>query len=112
MGPKTNLDPQLCIMYIDELNRKAKNLIFPSITGGFVNQKTFGRRYWKTITTGLIADGKLDKHLRCYLLRHSFITRCIRSLDIATVARISGNSTETITKYYLAAKTEFDVPEF
>ena len=91
----------------------AKNLIFPSVTGGYVNQKTFGRRYWKTITTGLIADGKLDKHLRCYSLRHSFITRCIRQgLDIATVARISGNSTETITKYYLAAKTEFDVPEF
>lgn len=91
----------------------AKNLIFPSLTGSFVNQKTFGRRYWKTITTGLIADRKLDKHLRCYSLRHSFITRCIKQgLDIAAVARISRNSTETITKYYLAAKTEFDIPEF
>lgn len=91
----------------------AKNLIFPSVTGSFVNQATFSRRYWNVVTTGLINDGILDRKLRSYTLRHSFITRCIRKgLDIATVARISGNSTETITQYYLAAKTEFDVPEF
>ncbi len=89
------------------------DLIFPSVTGGYVNQKTFGRRYWNTITAGLIDDGKLDKHLRCYSLRHSFITRCVREgMDVATIARISGNSTETIVKYYLAAKLEFEIPEF
>ena len=89
------------------------NLMFPSVTGGYVNQATFSRRYWNVVTTALINDGVLDKKLRSYTLRHSFITRCIRKgLDIATVARISGNSTETITQYYLAAKTEFDVPEF
>ena len=89
------------------------NLIFPSVTGGYVNQKTFGRRYWNTITTGLIDDDKLDKHLRCYSLRHSFITRCVREgMDVATIARISGNSTETIVKYYLAARLEFEIPEF
>ena len=89
------------------------DLIFPSVTGGYVNQKTFGRRYWNTITTGLIDDDKLDKHLRCYSLRHSFITRCVREgMDVATIARISGNSTETIVKYYLAARLEFEIPEF
>lgn len=94
-----------------EVKTNTNNLIFPSINGGYVNQKTFGRRYWNTITRGLIDDGKLDKHLRCYSLRHSFITRCVRDgMDIATIARISGNSTDTIIKYYLAAKDDYTVP--
>lgn len=94
-----------------EVKINRNDLIFPSINGGYVNQKTFGRRYWNTITRGLIDDGKLDKHLRCYSLRHSFITRCVRDgMDIATIARISGNSTDTIIKYYLAAKDDYTVP--
>ena len=92
------------------------NLIFTSVTGGYVNQKTFGRRYWNTVIDGLMRDGKLDKKLRCYSLRHSFITRCVRSgkssLDIATVAQISGNSSEIIMKHYLAARDNYVVPLF
>ena len=88
------------------------NLIFPSVSLGYVNQKTFNRRYWKVVVQGLIDDGKLDKALRSYSLRHSFITRLIREgFDIATVARLSGNSTEMICKHYLASKEQFEVPE-
>ncbi|WP_319423640.1 tyrosine-type recombinase/integrase [Pleurocapsa sp. FMAR1] len=89
------------------------NLIFPSVTGGYINQKTFSRRYWNTVTKGLIADGVLDKHYINYSLRHSFITRLVRSgEDIATIARISGNSTETIVNFYLSAKRDgFEIPE-
>ncbi|WP_319419730.1 tyrosine-type recombinase/integrase [Pleurocapsa sp. FMAR1] len=88
------------------------NLIFPSVSLGYVNQKTFNRRYWKTIVSGLIEDERLEKAFRPYSLRHTFITRLIRDgWDIATVARISGNSPETIIKHYLAAKNEFDIPE-
>ena len=88
------------------------NLIFPSVSLGYVNQKTFNRRYWKVVIQGLIDDGKLDKALRSYSLRHSFITRLIREgFDIATVARLSGNSTEMICKHYLASKEQFEVPE-
>ena len=88
------------------------NLIFPSVSLGYVNQKTFNRRYWKTVVSGLIDDGKLEKAYRPYSLRHSFITRLVRDgWDIATVARISGNSVETIIKHYLAAKDSFDIPE-
>ena len=87
------------------------NLIFPSVKGCYVNQKTFNRRYWRVIIDGLCSDGKLDRGLRCYSLRHSFITRCVRNgIDIATIARISGNSTDTIIKYYLAAKNSYEVP--
>ncbi|MEO0849582.1 MAG: tyrosine-type recombinase/integrase [Cyanobacteria bacterium J06648_1] len=88
------------------------NLIFPSVSLGYVNQKTFNRRYWKVIVQGLIDDGVLEKALRSYSLRHSFITRLIREgFDIATVARLSGNSTEMICKHYLASKEQFEVPE-
>jgi len=88
------------------------NLIFPSVTLGYVNQKTFSRRYWNTVIQGLICDEKLDKALRSYSLRHSFITRLVREgIDIATIGRISGNSPETIIKHYLAAKDSFDIPE-
>ena len=88
------------------------NLIFPSVSLGYVNQKTFNRRYWKVVVQGLIDDGKLDKALRSYSLRHSFITRLIREgFDIATVARLSGNSTEMICKHYLASRDGFEIPE-
>ena len=92
---------------------RTTDLIFPSVTLGYVNQKTFSRRYWNTVVKGLVADGKLDSHYRCYSLRHSFITRCVREgLDVATIARISGNSTETIVSYYLSAKKDgFELPE-
>ena len=89
------------------------NLIFHSVTGGYINQKSFSRRYWNKIIKGCIADGILDDHYRCYSLRHSFITRMVRSgEDIATIARISGNSTETIVNFYLSAKRDgFEIPE-
>ena len=88
------------------------NLIFPSVSLGYVNQKTFNRRYWKTVVNGLIENEKLEEAFRPYSLRHSFITRLIRDgWDIATVARISGNSPETIIRHYLAAKDGFDIPE-
>ena len=100
---------------IDSIENKSNphNLIFPSVTGGYVNQKTFSRRYWNTVIKGLIADGELENHYRNYSLRHSFITRLIRSgEDPATVARISGNSTETIVNFYLSAKKDgFEIPE-
>ena len=88
------------------------DLLFPSVSLGYVNQKTFNRRYWKTVVNGLLEEGKLEKAFRSYSLRHSFITRLIREgFDIATVARISGNSPETIIKHYLAAKNSFNIPE-
>ena len=88
------------------------NLIFPSVKGGYVNQKTFNRRYWKIVIKGLIDNGILDKALHSYSLRHSFITRLIRKgVDIATVAKLSGNSTDMICRHYLASQEDFEIPE-
>ena len=77
-----------------------------------MRQGTTTIRLQNTVVSGLIDDGKLEKAYRPYSLRHSFITRLVRDgWDIATVARISGNSVETIIKHYLAAKDSFDIPE-
>jgi integrase len=88
------------------------NLIFPSIKKGYVTQDNFRDRQWKKIINNLVKQGKIDKYLKPYCLRHSFITRLIREgVDIATVASLSGNSPEIIMKNYLASRKEFDLPE-
>jgi integrase len=93
---------------------KTQNLVFPSPEGGYINQHNFGERYWKPIVKKLVATGKVSEYLPTYNLRHSWITRMLRSdLDIATVARLAGNKPDTIMKHYLAARTQdLVLPEF
>jgi integrase len=93
---------------------RTQNLVFPSPEGGYINQHNFGERYWKPIVKKLVAAGKVGEYLPTYNLRHSWITRMLRSgLDIATVARLAGNKPDTIMKHYLAAKThDLVLPEF
>lgn len=93
---------------------KAQNLVFPSAEGGYITQQNFNERYWKPIVKQLVAKGKISEYLPTNNLRHSWITRMLRSgLDIATVARLAGNKPDTIMKHYLAAKTQdLVLPEF
>ena len=85
-------------------------LVFPAVSGGYINQGTWHRRYWNCVLNNLVILKLVKEHLRSYCLRHSFITRCIRNgLDIASVAEISGNTTETIMRYYLASKDIADI---
>lgn len=85
---------------------KKQNLVFPSVESGHINQHNFNERYWKPIVKQLVASGKVDQYLPTNNLRHSWITRMLRSgLDIATVARLAGNKPDTIMKHYLAAQT-------
>jgi integrase len=93
---------------------KTQNLVFPSPEGGYINQHNFGERYWKPIVKKLVAAGKVEEYLPTYNLRHSWITRMLRSdLDIATVAKLAGNKPDTIMKHYLAARTQdLVLPEF
>ena len=86
---------------------RTQNLVFPSAEGGYINQHNFGERYWKPIVKKLVATEKVGEYLPTYNLRHSWITRMLRSdLDIATVARLAGNKPDTIMKHYLAAQTK------
>jgi integrase len=93
---------------------RTQNLVFSSPEGGYINQHNFGERYWKPIIKKLVAVGKIEEYLPTYNLRHSWITRMLRSgLDIATVARLAGNKPDTIMRHYLAAKTQdLVLPEF
>lgn len=93
---------------------RTQNLVFPSPEGGYINQHNFGERYWKPIVKKLVVAGKISEYLPTYNLRHSWITRMLRSnLDIATVAKLAGNKPDTIMKHYLAAKTrDLVLPEF
>jgi integrase len=93
---------------------KTGNLVFPSIEGGYINQHNFGERYWKPIVKKLVVAGKVAEYLPTYNLRHSWITRMLRSgLDIATVAKLAGNKPDTIMKHYLAAQVrDLVLPEF
>ncbi|MGF1542875.1 MAG: tyrosine-type recombinase/integrase [Pleurocapsa sp.] len=88
------------------------NLVFPSFEGNYIDQGNFRARHWKPVIDGLVAQGKLEKYLKPYCLRHSFITRLIREgVDIATVASLVGNSPKVILDKYLAVKRDFDLPE-
>jgi integrase len=93
---------------------RTQNLVFPSPEGGYINQHNFGERYWKPIVKKLVAMEKVGEYLPTYNLRHSWITRMLRSgLDIATVAKLAGNKPDTIMKHYLAARTHnLVLPEF
>jgi integrase len=93
---------------------KNGNLVFPSSEGGYINQHNFGERYWKPIVKKLVSAGKVGEYLPTYNLRHSWITRMLRSgLDIATVAQLAGNKPDTIMRHYLAAQArDLVLPEF
>ena len=93
---------------------RTQSLVFPSPEGGYINQHNFSERYWKPIVKKLVAAGKVEEYLPTYNLRHSWITRMLRSgLDIATVAKLAGNKPDTIMKHYLAARTQdLVLPDF
>ena len=93
---------------------RTQNLVFPAPEGSYINQHNFGERYWNPIVKKLVSAGKVGEYLPTYNLRHSWITRMLRSnLDIATVAKLAGNKPDTIMKHYLAARTQdLVLPEF
>ena len=89
-----------------------KSLIFPGVEGGYLSHESFRKNNWNPIVKSLVKQGKVEKYLKPYCLRHSFITRAIRNgVDIKTVATLSGNSVKIIIDNYLAYKRDFDLPE-
>lgn len=90
-----------------------RNLIFPSLRGGYIDQHNFASRYWLPIVRELAAQKKIKQYLPCYNLRHSFITRLVREqLDVATIAKLVGNSPKMIFDHYLSGNGDLELPEF
>lgn len=88
------------------------DLMFTGVRGGRLNHDNFRRRVWQPVIGGLMTDGVLDRYLPPYNLRHSFITRLVRTgIDVKTIAALSGNSPEVILKRYLKTDRGFILPE-
>jgi len=87
------------------------NLIFPSIkTKGYLNMDNFSKRQWiRVVRDGLFKDGLISKYLPFYDERHTCGTLLLQSgIDIATIARVLGNSPEVLMKHYLASREELN----
>ena len=85
-------------------------VLFPNAEGGYIDANGVRKRYWYYAIQNLIVKGSLDRKLRMYSLRSSFITRLIRNgQDIATVARIVGNTPQRILTNYLKYKEDFEI---
>ncbi len=89
------------------------NLLFPSQNYKHISQNNFAsKRCWKRVVDGLVEQGKVEKYLKPYCLRHSFITRLVRDgADIKTISTLAGTSPKTIINHYLAARKDYELPE-
>jgi integrase len=86
---------------------------FPSIDGEAMDAFNFNNRHWKPIVEGLYLRGQIEQYLPPKHTHHSFITNALRdSMDVADVAALSGNSSETIWKHYAAAAREIQLKDF
>jgi integrase len=100
--------------FLENLPRlpNGKNLIFPSPTGLHLDQSNFSGRQWRPTVKKLAKEKKVKQYLPCYNLRHSFITRLIQEgIDVATAAKLAGNSPQVIFDHYLAARTDVTLPD-
>jgi integrase len=94
-------------------NSNPYNLVFPSPKGTYIDQHNFAGRFWLPIVRELATSNKIKQYLPCYNLRHSFITRLVREgLDVATIAKLVGNSPKMIFQHYLSANADLVLPEF
>ena len=88
------------------------NILFPNAEGGYIDANGVRKRYWYYAIQNLIVKGSLNRKLRMYSLRSSFITRLIRNgYDIATVARLSGNTPQRILSNYLKSRDDLTIDE-
>lgn len=86
------------------------DVIFTNTLNKRLDHRSWGRDVWKPTVSDLVSKGRVKKYLKPYCLRHSGITRCIRSgYDIATVAKLAGTSTEIIMRNYLVSLDLVDI---
>ncbi len=65
----------------------SNNLLFSSVEGGYLIHNNFREDNWRVVLKGLVKDGKVEKYLKPYALRHSFITRLVREgVDIKVIS--------------------------
>ena len=87
------------------------NLLLPSYSGGYINYHRFRESNWRPIVKALVKQGKVEKYLSPYHLRHTGISLLIRNgYDLKSIATRSGHDVQTLIKHYLATKDDIDLP--
>jgi integrase len=98
-----NLKPEGC---------SKTTLVVTSPTGKYLDYHNFMNRVWKPVINKLVEAGKVQEYLPQYNMRHTAITRALAAgVSVADVARMVGNSPETIWKHYASTQSEARLPE-
>ncbi|WP_371357531.1 tyrosine-type recombinase/integrase [Hydrocoleum sp. CS-953] len=118
-GTKTNdgreirINNKLKELLSQQQCQNKSKLVFPSVTGIYINQKKFNTRVFKPVIKQLKEAGKISKDLPTYNLRNSFISLVLREtdIDIATTAKMTGTSEKMILQHYWGADDSVVIPE-
>lgn len=87
--------------------------VFPSLEDTPIEPQNFTHRHWRPILTGLKRKGIIDQYLPPKHTRHSFITLSLRNkVDVTDIAKLVGNSADTIWRHYAAAGRDIEVEDF
>jgi integrase len=87
--------------------------VFPSREGCPLDSDNFRHRHWENWVKPLAQNGKIDWYLPPSHTRHTFITLAIKAgMSVADVAKLVGNSPDTIWKHYAQANRDIEIPEF
>lgn len=87
--------------------------VFPSLNGTPIDGSRFRDRHWLPILTTLEQKGKINQYLPPKHTRHTFITLSLRSgTDVTDIAKLVGNSADTIWRHYASASREIIVEDF
>jgi integrase len=92
---------------IRTLPKRHESLVVCSREGSYMDSKNFRNRQWVTVLNGLVNDGKIQRYIKPYALRHSYATNLLRNgVDIATVAGLLGDLVKTVIDNYLGSDYE------
>ncbi|OUC14016.1 MAG: hypothetical protein B0A82_14640 [Alkalinema sp. CACIAM 70d] len=87
--------------------------VFPSPQGSHIDGTNFLHRHWEGIVKPLAQSRQIDRYLPPSHTRHTFITLAIQAgMTVTDVAKLVGNSPETIWKHYAQAAKTIEIPEF
>lgn len=93
--------PQLSEL-IDRIPRRSESLVFPSVTGGFINLNNFTRRYWAVVLKALVTDLEIPEYLPTYHCRHTAATTMAAvGVPLAIIAALLDTSEEMLNRHYL-----------
>jgi integrase len=93
-------------------NASKNDLIVNGAEGGYLDYHNFSNRIWKPVLESLVKDGKIDKYLPQYHMRHTAISEALKAgISVVDVAYMVGNSPEIIYKHYASANKDAMMPE-